>query len=141
MTHGPSEGLTAERSGVYRTPRLLAPVREASATAKCAWIEMDLAAVTDKAGLLAAFAAALAFPSTFGNNWDALADSLQDLSWRQERGSVMHLGGAEALARVAPGDWAIALEILAASATYWKDKDTVFIVLADGVAGLPEFGR
>jgi barstar (barnase inhibitor) len=141
MAQGASEVLAAEHSGVYRTPRLLAPVREATATAKCAWIEMDLAAVADKAGLLAAFAAALAFPSTFGNNWDALADSLQDLSWRQERGSVMHLGGAEALARVAPRDWAIALEILAASATYWKEKGTVFIVLADGVAGLPEFGR
>jgi hypothetical protein len=141
MAAGSSDLLAAKHSGVYRTPRLLAPLREAGAAARCAWIEMDLAAVTDKAGLLAVFAAALAFPPTFGSNWDALADSLQDLSWRRERGYVMHLGGAGALSRAAPADWATALEILAASAIYWKDRGTVFIVLADGIAGLPEFGR
>jgi hypothetical protein len=132
--------LAAERSGVYRTPRLLAPLRDASAAAKCAWVAMDLHAVRDKAGLLAAFSAALAFPPTFGDNWDALADSLQDLSWRRERGCVMHLGGVDALVQAAPADWATALEILEASATYWKDRGTVFVVLADGVPGLPEFG-
>jgi hypothetical protein len=140
MVAGPSDFLAVERSGVYRTPRLLAPLRDASAAAKCAWVAMDLHAVRDKAGLLAAFTAALAFPPTFGNNWDALADSLQDLSWRRERGYIMHLRGADALARAAPTDWVTALEILESSATYWKDRGTVFIVLADGVAGLPEFG-
>jgi barstar (barnase inhibitor) len=140
MAASPSGFLAAERSGVYRTPRLLGPLRDASAAAKCAWVEMDLHAVRGKAGLLAAFAAALAFPPMFGDNWDALADSLQDLSWRRERGYVMHLGGVDALARAAPTDWATALEILEASATYWKDRGTVFVVLADGVAGLPEFG-
>ena len=141
MAQGPSDWLVPQRSGVYRTPRLLAPLREASAAARCAWIEMDLAAVTDKAGMLAAFAAALAFPPTFGNNWDALADSLQDLSWRREHGYVMHLGRARALSRATPKEWATALEILAVSATYWKERGTVFIVLADGVTGFPEFGR
>jgi hypothetical protein len=137
---GLSDLIAAERSGVYRASQLLAPLRGASVAAKCAWVEIDLAAVRDKAELLAAFAAALAFPPTFGSNWDAFADSLQDLSWRRERGYVLHLGGAGALSRAAPGDWATALEILVASATFWKDRGIVFIVLADGVAGLPEFG-
>jgi hypothetical protein len=136
-----SDLLAAKHTGVYRTPRALAPLREASAAAHCAWVEVDLGAVTDKARLLAAFAAALAFPPTFGDNWDAFADSLQDLSWQHERGYVVHLTGAGALSRAAPGDWAIALEILTMSATYWKRRGTVFIVLADDVAGLAEFRR
>jgi len=42
---------------------------------------LDGAAVLGKADFLAAIAAALAFPAYFGHNWDALADSLTDLSW------------------------------------------------------------
>lgn len=141
MAARPSDLLAPARSGVYRAPQRLAPLREASAAAKCAWIDMNVAAVRDKAHLLAAFAAALAFPPTFGSNWDALADSLQDLSWRREPGHVLHLEGAGVLSRTMPADWATALEILAASAIYWKDRGTVFIVFVNGIASLPEFGR
>ena len=137
----PSDLLGAKRSGVYLPPRVLAPVREATIAAGYAWVEVGLGAVKGKADLLSAFAAALAFPPTFGVNWDAFADSLQDLSWRHERGYVMHLAGAGALARAAPGEWQTALEILTMSAIYWRKRGTVFIVLADGADGLAEFGR
>lgn len=141
MAARPSDFFAPARSGVYRAPRRLVPLREASAAAECAWIDVDVTAVKDKGQLLAAFAAALAFPPTFGGNWDALADSLQDLSWRRERGYVLHLQGAAALSQVLPPAWATALEILAASAMYWKERGTAFIVLADGIDGLPEFER
>ena len=36
---------------------------------------------TSKAALLSDFARALEFPDWSGHNWDALADSLRDLSW------------------------------------------------------------
>jgi hypothetical protein len=126
-------------SGVYRAPRALAPLRGAAAAAQCAWINIDVDAVKDKAALLKACAAALAFPATFGGNWDALADCLQDLSWRRSRGYVIYLKGAGALVRAAPTEWAIALEIFAASATYWKAHGKPFVVLVDGVKELLEF--
>ena len=44
-------------------------------------IRVDLEHCTDKATLLARFAAALQFPDWFGHNWDALADCITDLSW------------------------------------------------------------
>jgi len=44
-------------------------------------VRIDLAGCTDKATLLARFAAALHFPDWFGHNWDALSDCLTDLSW------------------------------------------------------------
>ena len=37
--------------------------------------------ITDKRSLLHLFAARLSFPKYFGSNWDALDESLSDLSW------------------------------------------------------------
>jgi hypothetical protein len=141
MTPRPGSALTSAHSGVFVSPRNIAALREAVARAHCDWTEIDLGAVADKRSLLGAFAAALAFPLTFGGNWDALADCLQDLSWRAAGGVVLHLRGAGAYARTAPRDWATCLEILAGSATYWKSRGRPFVALIDGVAGLPEFVR
>jgi RNAse (barnase) inhibitor barstar len=40
-----------------------------------------LAGITTKAGLLNALDEALRFPDYFGDNWDALAECINDLSW------------------------------------------------------------
>ena len=45
----------------------------------------------DKAALLREIAAALEFPGGFGANWDALADSLGDLSWLSAPGYLLLL--------------------------------------------------
>ncbi|CAM5500069.1 Barstar (barnase inhibitor) domain-containing protein OS=Streptomyces glaucescens OX=1907 GN=SGLAU_05885 PE=3 SV=1 [Streptomyces glaucescens] len=41
-------------------------------------VTVDLAGVTDKAGLMDRCARALDLPEWFGRNWDALADGLGD---------------------------------------------------------------
>lgn len=66
----------------------------------------------DKAALLDVIAAALALPATFGGNWDALADSLGDLSWLPAPGYVLFLDHAADLREAAPDDFATLLEIL-----------------------------
>lgn len=66
----------------------------------------------DKASLLDAIAAALGFPSTFGANWDALADSLGDLSWLPAPGYVLVLDHSTDVRESAPDEFAILLEIL-----------------------------
>ena len=138
MTGTPPRALTPEQSGVYRAPSALTALRDAVASARWSWIEVDLGTVKDKAALLKAFAAAFTFPATFGGNWDALADCLQDLSWRRDRGCVVYLRGAGRYARTAPAEWATALEILTVSANYWRSRARLFVVLADGVKELPE---
>ncbi len=66
-----------------------------------------------------------------GGNWDALADCLQDLSWRPAPGHVVLWRGASGLASAAPDDFATALEIFRDTAIYWKERGRVFIALLD----------
>jgi RNAse (barnase) inhibitor barstar len=49
---------------------------------------LDGKKLNGKAALLRALAAAFAFPSHFGHNWDALIDSWSDLSWLPAAGYV-----------------------------------------------------
>jgi hypothetical protein len=56
-----------------------------------AGIAIDFAGCADKDDALARIAGALRFPDWFGGNWDALADSLADLSWLAAPGYVLLL--------------------------------------------------
>jgi len=73
---------------------------------------VDLHGVEDRAGLFDAFADALGFPDTFGANWDALADSLGDLSWLPAPGHVVFLDHCIGLREAAPDQFATLLDIL-----------------------------
>ena len=75
-------------------------------------VAVDLASATGKHALIDAIAAALEFPSTFGHNWDALADSLGDLSWLPAPGYMLLLDHTQGLREAAPGDFDTLLEIL-----------------------------
>jgi len=89
-------------------------------------VVVDLRGVPDKAGLLAAFAAAGQFPEYTGRNWDALQDNLGDLSW---------LGPAEGYLVVLVGwdpatpDAAVVESILFTAAAEWADRGTPFVAL------------
>jgi RNAse (barnase) inhibitor barstar len=104
-----------------------------------AWFEIDLAHVRTKDELLDAFARALGFPVTFGHNWDALADALQDLSWQRANGYVLHLRNAPSAERALVDEWATLLEILSGSAMYWKTRGKPFIVFVDRAQELPQW--
>lgn len=129
--------LTVERSGVYRAPPNAAALRDTLAGSGAAWFDVDLAHVRVKEDLLSVFARACGFPSAFGENWDALADALQDLSWRPADGYVFHVRHAAAAARTLGSEWAMLLEILKESATYWRRHAKAFVVLVDEAAELP----
>jgi len=72
----------------------------------------NLATAEDKAALLAGIAEALEFPPGFGGNWDALADSLGDLSWLRAPGYLLLVDHCGDLREAAPDDFATLLEIL-----------------------------
>ena len=91
---------------------------------------------TDKPTFLHAVAAGLGFPPYVGQNWDALADALGDLTWVQGEGYVVIYDQANAFAAHEPAQWNMARDILAEACGYWATRGTPFYVLVRGtVAG------
>ena len=105
-----------ERSGVYRTPVDAAELRDSALAGGAAWTDLDLRAISDKLALLQYLARSLRFPAHFGANWDALADSLQDLQGIPHSGYMLRLFGAAQARRALGTDWATFLEILTETA-------------------------
>ncbi|MGW1255403.1 barstar family protein [Streptomyces sp. NPDC002513] len=75
-------------------------------------VTLDLDGVADKAAFMERVALALELPEWFGRNWDALADSLTDLTvWpagAAERGLLLVVRGWRAYASERPEEWRIA---------------------------------
>ena len=67
---------------------------------------------TTKERTLQEWAAALQFPSYFGNTWDAFEECLNDLEWLNARRTVVIVTQAHALLPRSPKDFATLLEIL-----------------------------
>jgi RNAse (barnase) inhibitor barstar len=130
------------RAGVYRLPGEAASVTRAAKAGGFAFWRVDLAKVRDKSGLLAALSRSLGFPDWFGGNWDALQDCLGDLSWRPAPGYVVALEHCQGLEKRARADFETLLEVLAATADYWREQGIPFWVLVGGVSeGLRDFPR
>jgi RNAse (barnase) inhibitor barstar len=138
MTDGPGAHplLNPALSGVYRTPAHVEAVRHA-VPPDALWVEIDASGVRSKDDLLEAFAAALGFPRDFGRNWDALADALQDLSWRSAPAYVLRVREGAAAARALGPEWATLIDVLSQTALYWKSRDTSFVAFIDHAAELP----
>jgi RNAse (barnase) inhibitor barstar len=124
------------RSGAYRTPDDLVPLRECLREARGQWVEVDLGEVRTKPALLDALARAASFPAHFGHNWDALADCFQEVSV-SSAAYALHLRNAAAARTALGSEWTILLEILSDAAIYGKERGTVFIAFIDDAAELP----
>lgn len=133
----------AEAAGVFNLPQDGAgPIHAAAKALSLSYVEVDLAGVEDKEGLLTVLAKALAFPPWFGHNWDALEDCLSDMSWREAEGYVLILRHADRLHSEAEGDFLTALRILADVSTTWAEAGLPFWTFveltADGIPLLPD---
>ena len=128
----------AQRSGVYGCARGAAPRPRATA-ADVAWLEADLDKAGDKHTLLRKIAAAAGYPGEFGDNWDALADVLQDLAWRAADAYVLHLSNAAHARRALGDEWRRLLDILSDTADYWKSRGKAFVALVDDAPELPQW--
>lgn len=120
------QSFSATVNGVYRAPVDDGPLRGRAGGLR--WSVADLRGAGSSGAVCRALADAVDFPGSFGGNWDALNDALQDLSWLKTGGCVLHLSGVAALA---PGVQDVLLEILVSAAAFWKHRGRVFIVLAD----------
>ncbi|GHH75798.1 hypothetical protein GCM10018793_20220 [Streptomyces sulfonofaciens] len=120
------------------TDEAFAPVLEAVRATGWTSSVLDLDGVEDKAAFLDRCARALHFPDWFGHNWDALADSLKDLSWLPAaRGRLLLVSGWQEYAAARPGEWAIALKVFSEAEAHWRTagRGTLSVLLAVAAAG------
>jgi len=89
-------------------------------------VRLDLGDCRDEAGLFARFAAVFRFPEWFGDNWDALADCLGDLSWWPAPGYVLVLGNTMAFRQARPDAWRQLLDLLSDCADNWRGAAVPF---------------
>lgn len=117
----------AKRSGVYRAGdgRAILDVTSGSG--------LDVISIAASERPLEKIARAAEFPAWFGGNWDALEDSLADLSWRKGEGRVLvftsYPEGEER---------GILIDVLRSSAAYWTArKKPFFAIFIDPARSLP----
>lgn len=87
---------------------------------------IDLSGCDSKSALLLRIATVLDFPQTSGRNWDALSDSLRDLSWLDAPGYVLLFEQAHDLRDRAEADFDTLLDILDEASQFWASNDVPF---------------
>ena len=73
---------------------------------------IDLHGCRDKTTLLRRIAVALDFPEGFGRNWDALSDSLRDLSWLPATGHALLFEHADTMRDADEDDFDTLLDLI-----------------------------
>ena len=106
-----------DRDACDREPRTVGPgelaaLEDAAADNGHRVVRLDLADCPNKQALLARASVAFAFPDWFGQNWDALSDSLRDLSWLDAPGYLVVISSPEAFAATQPDSWRTLCEVL-----------------------------
>ena len=87
---------------------------------------IDLGDCADKTALLARMADALAVPDGRGRNWDALADSLRDLSWLPAPGYALLFDGAQHLRDADETSFDTMLALLEEATSDWAAHEVPF---------------
>lgn len=124
------------RAGLHALDTELTPARleQAAHHLGYAFAHADLAHCTAKADFLERMATALALPGWFGQNWDAFADCLNDLSWLDAPGHVIVLTNAIDFRLGNPEGFAVAIDILAETSAAWAADGVPMWVFVDGEA-------
>ena len=117
-----------EMAGVHSWKGDTATVASAASAAKFRYHSADLKSVANKTEMLAALAKGLALPEHFGQNWDALADSVEDEDWLGRNGCVIMLAHTGAFRKVHGVDWTTLEDIFAEASDYWRERHKPFWV-------------
>jgi RNAse (barnase) inhibitor barstar len=103
-------------------------VKTAAGAAKLLFRSVDAAHADSKSALLAALAKGLKLPEHFGDNWDALADCLEDGDWLGSHGVVIAIRHAAHYQKAHASDWETLSDILNEAAEYWRERHKPFWV-------------
>jgi RNAse (barnase) inhibitor barstar len=125
----------AAKAGVYQLNVDARQLAQAAADAGLAAFRIDIGHAHDKDDFLEHVSKALKFPASFGGNWDALADSLRDLSWLQGKGYVVILEKSKHFCDAHKHEFDEAIDVLKEAADYWKKQGKPFWGLIGGPDG------
>ncbi|HEY7944072.1 MAG: barstar family protein [Burkholderiales bacterium] len=103
-------------------------VKAAAAAASLRFCTLDLHGIDSKPALLAALGKSLRLPEHFGNNWDALADCVEDSDWLGGHGIAIVLRHAAPYRKAHAADWDTLSDILGEAAEYWQERHKPFWV-------------
>ena len=103
-------------------------LKTAATAAKLKFCTLDLQGVDSKTALLTALGKSLRLPEHFGNNWDALADCLEDSDWLGGHGIAIALRHTAPYRKAHAADWETLSDILSEAAEYWQERHKPFWV-------------
>ena len=86
----------------------------------------SLRGCTGKEELLRRLQASLTLPADFGDNWDALSDSVRDLGWLPGEGFLLLFDHADDLRDASEEDFDTLLDILDEAAEEWQEDERPF---------------
>ncbi len=117
-----------ELAGVHSWKGDAGALAAAAAAGKFSFHAADLRHVGTKAELLTVLAKGLDLPAHFGDNWDALADSVEDEQWLGRRGTVIALSQTAGYRKAHGVDWTTLEDILGEASDYWRERHKPFWV-------------
>lgn len=119
-----------KEAGLYMVTCELDDVRAAASEAGLVLFDVDLTGVHSKSEFLAVIAQKIEAPEWFGKNWDALADALSDLSWKNAPGYVLLLVHCNENFNLLGNDHDVAKEILETTVDFWKSQGKPFWIFS-----------
>jgi len=125
--------LESHKAGVWFLPGNgdARAVQSAAKKARYTYVHIDGSKIERKEQLLNALATALRLPKTFGHNWDALEECLNDLEGDGE-GYVIYYDHIDGLLGAHPDQFETLVEILRDAGESWKEDDEALVVLFSG---------
>jgi len=125
--------LDSHKAGVWFLPGNgdARAVQSAAKKARYTYVHIDGTKIERKEQLLNHLATALRLPKSFGHNWDALEECLNDLEGDGE-GYVIYYDHIDGLLGAHPDQFETLVELLRDAVESWKEDDEALVVLFSG---------
>lgn len=122
--------ITSYPPGVYRLVNTVSAARILETITDWGWYAgyINGTMVHGKSSFLVAAGQALAFPRYYGQNWDALEEMINDLSWIRSAGYVILYDDVYRFTVAQPEAWQTALTIFQNACSNWQHEGVPFYV-------------
>lgn len=136
MEYNLKDIISLHKTGLYFSPFLEGEEYELEKAAQdynLKTIVVDMKNVTRKQTFLSKMAEELKFPDYFGNNWDALFESLTDLSWLEAPGYLIIIKNMKIFEKQSSSHLLAIKRIFEAVTNYWESRQVPFIIILSGI--------
>jgi RNAse (barnase) inhibitor barstar len=100
---------------------------------------IDVSSVTSDAQLFDEVADLMKFPGYAGKNWDALLDSLRDMSWCPAPGYCVTLTGTDSFLASCRRSLSLFIDVMAQAAEDWRSDKVPFHLIVVGGRAVASF--